>query len=345
MIVAVDDDRLDKPLLVPGVVPKLSRTPGRVPPSGDRWERIPMRASSRDGRWRRSSARRAPTAVARRPEPPGPSSRASEPAGPCRASRRPDVPRPRDPIELGTTLHARAHLRAGPRSSSSNAVARRVERGRRDRAAVAALPRSTTSECRPSSTSRFRASGATSDRRRGRRRAPVHLIASTGFYIAAALPLYFQFHGPGQADRRPGRRSSSSSCGTSRRASAAPTIRAGDAEGRDRRGGHDPRRRARDDGGGRRPPADRGRRSRRTRIPPRGTASSSRRSFAATASPLDRVVIGHSGDTDDLDVPSGADGRGLDRRHGPVRHGARAAGRPPRRDRAWPCSASAMPTA
>lgn len=31
MIVAVEDDRLAKPLLVPGVVPKLSRTPGRVP--------------------------------------------------------------------------------------------------------------------------------------------------------------------------------------------------------------------------------------------------------------------------------------------------------------------------
>jgi formyl-CoA transferase len=32
MIVPVDDDRLPGPLLVPGVVPKLSRTPGRVPP-------------------------------------------------------------------------------------------------------------------------------------------------------------------------------------------------------------------------------------------------------------------------------------------------------------------------
>ena len=31
MIVAVEDDRLERPLLVPGVVPKLSRTPGRVP--------------------------------------------------------------------------------------------------------------------------------------------------------------------------------------------------------------------------------------------------------------------------------------------------------------------------
>lgn len=32
MIVSVTDPRLDRPLLVPGVVPKLSRTPGRVPP-------------------------------------------------------------------------------------------------------------------------------------------------------------------------------------------------------------------------------------------------------------------------------------------------------------------------
>ena len=31
MIVSVEDERLEKPLLVPGVVPKLSRTPGRVP--------------------------------------------------------------------------------------------------------------------------------------------------------------------------------------------------------------------------------------------------------------------------------------------------------------------------
>lgn len=31
MIVPVHDDRLERPLLVPGVVPKLSRTPGRVP--------------------------------------------------------------------------------------------------------------------------------------------------------------------------------------------------------------------------------------------------------------------------------------------------------------------------
>jgi formyl-CoA transferase len=34
MIVVVEDDRLDGPLLVPGVTPKLSRTPGRVPPLG-----------------------------------------------------------------------------------------------------------------------------------------------------------------------------------------------------------------------------------------------------------------------------------------------------------------------
>ena len=33
-IVEVDDDRLDRPLLVPGVVPRLSRTPGVVPPLG-----------------------------------------------------------------------------------------------------------------------------------------------------------------------------------------------------------------------------------------------------------------------------------------------------------------------
>jgi formyl-CoA transferase len=31
MIIRIEDDRLERPLLVPGVVPKLSRTPGRVP--------------------------------------------------------------------------------------------------------------------------------------------------------------------------------------------------------------------------------------------------------------------------------------------------------------------------
>ena len=34
MIVTVEDERLDTALLVPGVAPKLSRTPGRVPPLG-----------------------------------------------------------------------------------------------------------------------------------------------------------------------------------------------------------------------------------------------------------------------------------------------------------------------
>ena len=32
MIVSIEDDRLDGPLLVPGISPKLSRTPGLVPP-------------------------------------------------------------------------------------------------------------------------------------------------------------------------------------------------------------------------------------------------------------------------------------------------------------------------
>ena len=34
MVAEVEDERLDRPLLVPGVVPKLSRTPGAVPPLG-----------------------------------------------------------------------------------------------------------------------------------------------------------------------------------------------------------------------------------------------------------------------------------------------------------------------
>jgi formyl-CoA transferase len=36
MLVEVSDDRLERPLLVPGIVPKLSRTPGNVPPLAQR---------------------------------------------------------------------------------------------------------------------------------------------------------------------------------------------------------------------------------------------------------------------------------------------------------------------
>jgi formyl-CoA transferase len=36
MIIEVEDDRLDRPMLVPGVVPKLSRTPGHVPSLAER---------------------------------------------------------------------------------------------------------------------------------------------------------------------------------------------------------------------------------------------------------------------------------------------------------------------
>ena len=34
-------------------------------------------------------------------------------------------------------------------------------------------------------------------------RAPVHLVAATGFYTADVLPLYFQFHGPGRLVDQP----------------------------------------------------------------------------------------------------------------------------------------------
>lgn len=58
MIVEVRDDRLDRPVLVPGVVPKLSRTPGAVPPLAE-----PLGASTDDAR--RSVGRREPDADAR----------------------------------------------------------------------------------------------------------------------------------------------------------------------------------------------------------------------------------------------------------------------------------------
>jgi formyl-CoA transferase len=55
MIVAVEDERLDKPLLVPGVAPKLSRTPGRVPHLAR-----PLGADTEAVRRRLGDARRGP---------------------------------------------------------------------------------------------------------------------------------------------------------------------------------------------------------------------------------------------------------------------------------------------
>ena len=53
MIVRVDDDRLDRPLLVPGIVPKLSRTPGTVPmlaqALGAATDAVRRRAEARSG--------------------------------------------------------------------------------------------------------------------------------------------------------------------------------------------------------------------------------------------------------------------------------------------------------
>jgi formyl-CoA transferase len=60
MLVEVSDDRLDRPLLVPGIVPKLSRTPGRVPP-------LAQRLGAATAAIRRRLARRAPVTEARRP--------------------------------------------------------------------------------------------------------------------------------------------------------------------------------------------------------------------------------------------------------------------------------------
>lgn len=57
MIVEVEDDRLERPLLVPGVVPKLSRTPGRVPALAE-----DLGASTDDVRRRSESERSVPSA-------------------------------------------------------------------------------------------------------------------------------------------------------------------------------------------------------------------------------------------------------------------------------------------
>ena len=60
MIVSVEDDRLERPLLVPGVVPKLSRTPGRVPPLAEE-----LGQSTDAVRRRVPSVRPAPAGLAR----------------------------------------------------------------------------------------------------------------------------------------------------------------------------------------------------------------------------------------------------------------------------------------
>ena len=57
MIVEIEDDRLERPLLVPGVVPKLSRTPGRVPALAE-----DLGASTDDVRRRSESERSVPSA-------------------------------------------------------------------------------------------------------------------------------------------------------------------------------------------------------------------------------------------------------------------------------------------
>ncbi|HET7083095.1 MAG TPA: CoA transferase [Candidatus Limnocylindria bacterium] len=59
MIVQVEDERLDRPILVPGIAPKLSRTPGRVPalaqPLGAATSRVRREFLGGDGRPRESA--------------------------------------------------------------------------------------------------------------------------------------------------------------------------------------------------------------------------------------------------------------------------------------------------
>ena len=105
MIVAVDDDRLDRPLLVPGIAPKLSRTPGRVPalarPLGADTEAVRAQfgdagvAAQRPGTFDRGQARRGRNTSAR-----------LSPGG-----RRPDVPGPGGRGRSRADAHPRARLR------------------------------------------------------------------------------------------------------------------------------------------------------------------------------------------------------------------------------------------
>ena len=140
----------------------------------------------------------------------------------------------------------------------------------------------------------------------------------------AALPLYFQLHGPGRPIDGPDELPSCS-CATSRTASRGPTIRAGMIKVvTDAAGITDDVARIMDaaaDG------APRDRRDDHDALAPghAGTASPSSAFLRARGVPLERVVIGHSGDTEDLDYLRALMDDGLDHRDGPVRHGARAA--------------------
>jgi formyl-CoA transferase len=60
MLVEVSDDRLERPLLVPGIVPKLSRTPGNVPPLAQRLGAATDAIRGRLGRGARAAPGRTP---------------------------------------------------------------------------------------------------------------------------------------------------------------------------------------------------------------------------------------------------------------------------------------------
>ena len=193
MIVAVDDDRLDRPLLVPGIAPKLSRTPGRVPASG-----APTRRRHRGGpgavqRYRR----RAPSAGPRR-------------RGPARRDRPPSLA-----AESGWAPSRPSAARStGPTSGRPSSTSTSSSATSSWRAAVPGLtfdPEEATERAVRELTALHAAGiGTVVDLTvpgLGRAiplvaavaaRVPLHLVAATGYYTADVLPLYFQFHGPGR---------------------------------------------------------------------------------------------------------------------------------------------------
>ena len=192
MIVRVADDRLERPLLVPGVVPKLSRTPGRVPALaeelGASTDAVRRRVASQEPRppegWPARHGARSPVGTVQT----------------LRGAISPDV--------LGAML-IHEHIFVRNPELEVNYPDGEWDPGAAVETAFGGWSSSTSSEFVRSSISPFPASAATSDCwREVAERAPINLVASTGWYTPNVLPTFFQFHGPGRTDRwpRPARR-------------------------------------------------------------------------------------------------------------------------------------------
>ena len=132
-------------------------------------------------------------------------------------------------------------------------------------------------------------------------RTRVQLVGATGYYTADVLPAYFQTHGPGLLVGGAGPAAEPSSSATSSRGWPAPGVRAGDAQGRHRPAGAHPRRLPGDDGRRRGATSRPACRSRPTPHAPSRNGRDQLRFFGDRGVAPERLVIGHCGDSEDLD--------------------------------------------